>query len=128
MEIWIYYLDENGTAQILVWEAETQNEALFLADDVCRKGALVPNEGKLIPSHRIMVVRFMGEEKTGNQEEAKEQKDITTNSTRVSLERFAFDLKSMSAEPCPVGQKCELLSKLADKLDGILKNAPARNR
>jgi len=98
MELLIYYLDESGTPEILAWKMETGKEAVLLAEDICRRGILVPDEGKLIPAHRITMVRFTVQEGAESQEGAKEQKGTTISSIRVPLERFAFDLKSMSAE------------------------------
>lgn len=111
MNVQIFYRNPDGAVQVETWECTTNSEALWLADDVCRKGLLIEAEDiKLIPAHQVVMVSFQRGEV--NAAPPKRKKD--------ELGTLLRKWRAVSAEPCPSGMKCKLLPRLVNDLEKVM--------
>lgn len=111
MNVQIFYHNPEGAVQIETWECATNAEALWLADDVCRKGLLIEAEDvKLIPAHRVVMVSFV---KDAANTESPRRKE---NEMGMLLRKW----RAVAAEPCPAGKKCTLLPRLVKDLEKMM--------
>jgi len=112
MDVKILYLNATGDVQVEVWECASNAEALFLADDICRKGLLirVGPEVRMIPPHRVAMVTFT---EGGENSEPPERKK---NELGLLLSKW----RAASVEPCPAGMKCKLFPRLVKDLEKVM--------